>query len=83
MKRIALTQSQIPLFLSGATELRVVVKPQPEYNDFTGCWTWNEVPDPYEMSPVRALAEGALVRSTLGLSLPHWLRAGADGDVGH
>jgi hypothetical protein len=31
MKRIALKQSLVPLFLNGATALRVVVKLQPEY----------------------------------------------------
>jgi len=37
MNRHALAQSQVPLFLSGATELRVVVKPQPECED-VGKW---------------------------------------------
>jgi hypothetical protein len=46
MKRIALTQSQVPLFLNGATELRVAVKPQPRLtespfrSDHLTWWVW-------------------------------------------
>ena len=45
MKRHALAQSEVPLFLNGASELRVVVKPQPvafgdsDFGTFEWRWT--------------------------------------------
>ena len=74
MKRYALTQAQVPLFLAGATELRVAVKPQPirDAPDKDLWWWYREYRDPdsswvaYDSETLREL-----IASELELPCPY------------
>ena len=92
MKRCALKDTQVPLFLSGATELRVVVKPQPELQP-SGRWWWDyrgmvgAYPDEQFMR--EALEEhipypvGSLVALTEAWRVGAWRCQRTDEECGH